>query len=240
MTTTLADALNEVAAGCRALFREGHNDLTLGHLSLRDPDGRGAWIKRAGIGLGEVNGPADFVLVGWDGEVLAGHGARHKEWPIHTSILQARPDVMVAGHTHPFHAAAFSALDVPLACVTNEATYLGSPPGLFDATTNLVDTIALGDRLAQALGPASTVLMRNHGVSFVGGTVAEAVLVGVFLERACRSQLAVMATGQPFHATPAAELAAKRQNTFDPGLQENFWRFLQRGDGPAHQTVDAG
>ena len=226
----MIDALHEVAAGCRALFREGHADMTLGHLSLRDPGGRGAWIKRSGIGLGEAQGPADFVLIGWEGEILAGHGARHKEWPIHTSILRARPDVMVVGHSHPFHATAFSALDVPLLAVTNEAANLGSPPGLFDATTDLVDSVQLGDLLAQALGGASTVLMRNHGVTFVGRDVAEAVLMGVFLERACRSQLALMASGQPYRATPPADLAAKRDNTLDAGLRANFWRFLQRGD----------
>ena len=226
----MIDALHEVAAGCRALFREGHADFTLGHLSLRDPQGRGAWIKRSGIGLGEVRGPADFVLVGWQGQVLAGDGARHKEWPIHTAILHARPDVTVVGHSHPFHATAFSALDVALEGVTNEATNLGSPPGLFDATTDLVDTAALGELLAQALGTASTVLMRNHGIAFVGRDVAEAVLMGVFLERACRSQLALMATGQRYRATLEAERRAKCDNTMDNGLRANFWRFLQRGD----------
>jgi L-fuculose-phosphate aldolase len=100
--------LLELAYGCRILHGEGHADMTLGHLSLRDPDGRGLWLKRSGIGLGEVNGPDDFLLIDFQGKRLSGDGRLHKEWPLHTEILKARPDVNAVGHTHPFHATAFS------------------------------------------------------------------------------------------------------------------------------------
>ncbi len=202
--------------------------MTLGHLGLRDPDGRGVWIKRSGIGLGEVRDAADFVLIGFTGKRLAGDGRLHKEWPIHTEIMRARPDVMVVGHSHPFHATAFSALDVPLAATTNEAVYLGGRPGRFDATTGLIDTPALGGRLAESLGDASTVLMRNHGVTFVGPSIAVGTMMGVFVERACRSQLALLATGQGYVATPDEELGSKQSEIFDPGLIETFWAFFKR------------
>ena len=38
----------------RILDMEGHTDLTQGHLSIRDPDGRGFWMKRTGIAFCEV------------------------------------------------------------------------------------------------------------------------------------------------------------------------------------------
>ncbi len=202
--------------------------MTLGHLGLRDPQGRGVWIKRSGIGLGEVRDPADFVLIDFTGKRLAGDGRLHKEWPIHTEIMMARPNVMVVGHSHPFHATAFSALDVPLAAITNEAVYLGGPPGRFDVTTGLIDTPALGSRLAESLGGASTVLMRNHGVTFVGPTIPVGTMMGVFVERACRSQLALLATGLDYVATPDEELASKQNEIFDTGLIETFWAFFKR------------
>ncbi len=224
--------LKELAEGCRVLHAQGHADMTLGHLSLRDPDGRGVWLKRSGIGLGEVRGAEDFVLLDFDGQVLAGGGRLHKEWPIHTAILRARPDVQAIGHSHPPHATVFSALDAELLAVSNEAAYLGGPPGCFDATTNLIDTPALGEALAQALGGASSVLMRNHGIAFVGSSIAEAVLMGVFLERACRSQLLAMASGRPYGGTPLAQLADKRAKILDAALQANFWAFYRRDLGP--------
>ena len=49
--------LLQLSQACRILEMEGHGDMTLGHVSLRDPDGRCFWLKRNRIGLGEVLGP---------------------------------------------------------------------------------------------------------------------------------------------------------------------------------------
>ena len=91
------ELLNDLARGCRILEMEGHGDFSLGHLSLRDPQGRGFWLKRNRYGLGEILGPDDFVLVTMDGEQIAGEGGRHSEWPIHSEVFRLRPDVQVVG-----------------------------------------------------------------------------------------------------------------------------------------------
>ncbi|MBP0583359.1 class II aldolase/adducin family protein [Labrys sp. LIt4] len=228
MTDIPHDDLLEVATACRILHMEGHADMTLGHLSLRDPSGRGVWIKRSGIGLGEVVGPEDFVLIDFEGHRLAGEGRIHKEWPIHTEVLRARSDVRCVGHSHPFFATSFSALDVELQAVTNEAANLGLPVGRFEETTGLIDTPALGASLARSLGPQSTVLMRNHGVLFVGGSIAEAALMGIFLEGACRAQMQLLATRLPYKTTPTSELKAKKDQILDPMLIDTFWSFYKR------------
>jgi len=225
---TLKSSLDELAQACRVLEMEGHSDMTLGHMSLRDPAGRGIWLKRSGISLGEVVGPEDFTLVDFDGNKLAGTGRVHKEWPIHTKIIQARPDVNVVGHTHPLYACAFSATDVELKAVTHEASYLGGPPARYNGTTGLIDTPELGEDLAVALGDASTVLLRNHGVTFVGPTVPIAAMMGIFLEKACRVQLLLMAAGAPYTSTPPEELAAKRGQVFDAPLVESHWSYFLR------------
>jgi ribulose-5-phosphate 4-epimerase/fuculose-1-phosphate aldolase len=104
----LTQALERLATACRILENEGHGDMSLGHLSLRDPEGRGFWLKRNRASLGEIRGPQDFVLVSFSGEKLAGEGGRHSEWPIHAEILQRRADVQVVAHTHALHASVFS------------------------------------------------------------------------------------------------------------------------------------
>jgi L-fuculose-phosphate aldolase len=222
------DTLDELAHACRILHAEGHADLTLGHLSLRDREDRGFWLKRSGIGLGEVMGSNDFILVDDQGRRVAGEGRLHKEWPIHAAIFRRRPDVQVVGHTHPFHATVFSATGLALEPLTNDAIYLGDPPALFQETTGLIDTLERGASLAEALGAASTVLMRNHGVCFVGPSIGEAVMMGIFLERACRAQLAALATSRAYAATPPHETAQKRVEIFDPALRTTFWEFFKR------------
>src|SRR3954451_15756398 len=82
---------NEVALGCRVLGAEDQGDLVWGHVSARDPDGRGVWMKASTYGFEEV-GPEQVILVNADGQVVEGNGRRHAEYPIHTEVMAARPD----------------------------------------------------------------------------------------------------------------------------------------------------
>src|ERR687885_936123 len=82
----------DVALGCRILALEDQGDFVWGHVSARDPDGRGVWMKAATLGFEEI-GAEQVILVSWDGDVLAGDGRRHAEYPIHTELVHARQDV---------------------------------------------------------------------------------------------------------------------------------------------------
>src|SRR5215510_15081183 len=103
----LQGSLGRLAIGCRILAMDGHDDITLGHMSLRDPHDRGLWLKKSGRGLDEVFGSNDYVLIDFAGK-LQSDGPCHSEWPIHAEIMKARPDVMVVGHTHARYAVLFS------------------------------------------------------------------------------------------------------------------------------------
>ena len=181
----LHKSLDELARACRILEMEGHGDMTLGHVSLRDPEGRGFWLKRNRIGLGEVQGFGDFVLVDWDGQQLAGSGGRHSEWPIHSEILRMRPDVHVVAHTHPFHACVFSASLDPLQPFGLDADYFIDVPRHADQVA-LITTKEEGVALAQSLGGEFAVLLANHGVTFCGTSIPHAVCVGSFSRRHAR------------------------------------------------------
>src|SRR4051812_40499846 len=86
------DSLNAeltlLAKASRILEIHGHGDRIFGHIAMRDPQGRGFWLKRHSISLGEVFDPRDFLLVDFDGEVLYGDGKCHSEWPIHAEIFK--------------------------------------------------------------------------------------------------------------------------------------------------------
>src|SRR3954464_3789875 len=80
----------EGALGCRILGLEDQGDFVWGHVSARDPAGRGVWMKASTLGFEEI-GPDQVILVSWDGEVLEGEGRRHAEYPIHTEVMRGRP-----------------------------------------------------------------------------------------------------------------------------------------------------
>jgi L-fuculose-phosphate aldolase len=223
----LRKSLDELARACRILEMEGHGDMTLGHLSLRDPAQRGFWLKRNRIGLGEVLGAEDFVLVDWDGEQIAGSGGRHSEWPIHSEILRLRPDVQVVAHTHPFHACVFSASLEPLQPFTLDADYFIDVPR-HEADVALITTKEEGIALAQSLGGGFAVLMGNHGVTFCGRSVPHAGCVGIFLEKACKAQLAGQGAG--FLASVPGRSTRERRNSqiMTPVHWEHSWNYFCR------------
>ena len=64
-----SDLRELVALSCRILGANGHDDFVWGHVSARDPGGRGVWMKAATFGFEEVRAD-DVILVGFDGEVL--------------------------------------------------------------------------------------------------------------------------------------------------------------------------
>ncbi len=176
MTTESSGVRELVATSSRILAATGQGDLIWGHSSARDPEGRGVWLKSAEWGLEEIT--ADRVhLVTPAGEVAAGEGPRHSEYPIHTEIMAARPDVGGVVHTHARHSVALAATGQPLRAVSHAATMF-TPPAVprFTDTADLILTTELGRALAEALGPSAAVFLVNHGIVTVGATLQDATV----------------------------------------------------------------
>jgi ribulose-5-phosphate 4-epimerase/fuculose-1-phosphate aldolase len=219
----------QVALASRVLGANGLDDFVWGHVSLRDPGGRGVWMKRSGLGFEEIT-PAAVVLVGWDGELLEGDGPRHAEWPIHTEILQARPELASVVHAHPPHGIALGATGEPLRPLSH-AGALFVPPDVprFDLTADLILTRELGQALAATLGEQRACFMVNHGVATVGETIAEAVVRAILLEKACHQQTVTAQLGSPARWPDDEATLAKRRNAWPPAHLEQLWRYLVRG-----------
>jgi len=226
---TAAEARRLVAQAGRVLGANGHADYIWGHVALRDPAGRGMWMKRSGLGFDEVT-DADVLLLDLaDGAVLDGAGRAHLEWPIHAAVLTARPDVAATVHTHPEHALAVAAAGVPLLAVGQAGTAF-APDDLprFDATTRLIDSLALGEQVAARLGDAPAVLLVNHGIVTVGEDLPTAVARAVVLEDACRQQVLAASLGGA-RALPTQEDAlATRDTSWSPAAMHGLWDYLVR------------
>lgn len=231
----LRAALDRLALGCRILEAQGHASRTLGHAALRDPDGRGLWIKRWGISFGATRGADDFVLIDFAGRQIAGAGRAPSEWPIHAGILARRADVLVTVHSHPFHGRVFSAAKVPLQPVSNAGNWFPAPPPHFAVTSELVRDAATGDAVAECLGEHFAMFLRNHGVVFCGRSIEHAVMMGIQLEEACREHLAIAASGLDWECPGEEERARKFRGAGTPDSLvlyfDNFARELaSRGD----------
>lgn len=197
-TPTLERDLQELATASRILAMGGHEDATLGHVALRDPDGRGVWLKRRGLGLSEVRTVDDFVLVDFDGNKIAGEGRRHSEWPLHTEIMSARPEIRASAHSHPEYATLITALDTQFKLATQDGLRIPHQKVVcYTATADLIRTRERGREVATALGDANVILLRNHGLSFFAESVRELALVGLNIERAARALIRLLSSGEP-------------------------------------------
>lgn len=216
-----------VAAASRVLGNAGMGDLIWGHASARDPHGRGVWIKQATWGLEEIT-PERVQLVDRAGAVLDGDGPRHSEYPIHTEILAARPDVGGVVHVHSRYAVALAASGQPLLPVSHEGNYFSGGVPRFTATADLILTPELGNEVAVVLGEAEAVFLVNHGIVAVGSDLQSATVAAVLLERACEVQyLAKSFGGWPSWSDPEESLQ-KRQHIYGSSLHHVF-DYLVRG-----------
>ena len=222
-----------VAIAGRVLADNGHDDFIWGHVSARDAAGRGVWLKRSGLGFREVS-ERDVLLLDFGGTLVAGEGRPHAEWPIHTAVMQARPDVGAVVHTHPKYCIALASSGQHLRPVSH-AGAIFVPPAVprFDLTTGLISDPGLGSALASVLGKSQAMFMINHGIVVCGADIAEAVSRAVLLEKACEQQLLALAAGGPLTYPDDQAALRKRQEMWGHGPLTSLWEHLERAAAAA-------
>jgi L-ribulose-5-phosphate 4-epimerase len=184
----------DIVTGCRVLGSADHGDPVWGHVSERDPGGRGVWLKAGGRGFDEV-AEDDVILIDFAGSTLAGSLSPPFEYPLHTEILRARADVGSVVHCHPPCAIALAASGQPLHAFSNSAGMFAAGVPRFERAVGLISTAELGVAVAECLGSSRALFLVGHGIVTVGSSVATAVMNAVLLERACRLQILALAAG---------------------------------------------
>jgi L-fuculose-phosphate aldolase len=220
------DPIGAVVAGCHVLGDNNLGDMVWGHVSVRDPDGRGLWMKAHLFGFEEIE-RENVLLISYDGEVLEGGGRRHGEYPIHTEIMRARPDVNCVVHTHPKNAVAFAATQRPLLPITHDGTMF-VPPDIprFSQTGDLISTRELGEDLACTLGDRPAALIPHHGIAVAGENLPVTIMSTVLLERACE---AMLMAGENIKTWSSDEEAlAKREHCWSQTQLLWGWDYLIR------------
>lgn len=192
---TAAEAREQVATACRIVARYGHEDLTLGHVSVRGPDPGTIHVKGKGKALGEVT-PDDVIEVRLDDPDAHLALGAHLETAMHLETYRLRPDIGAAIHTHPVFGIALGATNAELEFVSHDAVLFRDGVGRYTGTGSLVTTPEEGRLVAEALGPRRAALLRNHGILVVGEDVRWAVLAALTLERAVQVQLVARGLGE--------------------------------------------
>ena len=150
-----------------------------GHISVRDPENSHTfWTNPLGRHFGLLKA-SDMILVDYSGAVIGGNTSRPANaagFLIHSAVHKARPDVHAACHMHSKAGKAWSAFARPLEMLNQDICYLyGEAQSVYTEFGGVVFSEEEGHRLAAALGPKGKgLILRNHGLLTVGGTVDEA------------------------------------------------------------------
>jgi ribulose-5-phosphate 4-epimerase/fuculose-1-phosphate aldolase len=192
-----------------------------GHISARDPERLDHfWLARLGAPFGAVT-VADLVLVAPDGEVVEGSGdINMSAYYIHAPIHEARPEILAAAHTHTQYGTPWSANRELLRPITQEACAFFEDHALFDDEELTIQSIDGGKRIAGALGGHKAVILANHGLLTVGGSVDEAAGWFAMMERVAEAHCKAP-SALPISAEMARRMGARL------GSPESAWFIFQ-------------
>ncbi|HEX6635550.1 MAG TPA: class II aldolase/adducin family protein [Usitatibacter sp.] len=198
----------DLAACYRLVAHYGMADMMANHVSARVPGEEGAFLINAYGMMYEEITASSLIKIDIDGNILArpdfgalDYGINKAGYVIHGAIHRARPEVGCVIHTHTWAGMAVSALECGLLPISQTAMRF-LKIGYHDYQGVVLDR-AEEESLVRDLGDGEALILRNHGLLTVGGTVGEAFNWMHRLELSCRSQLAAMATGAKLNAVPA-------------------------------------
>ena len=182
-----------------------------GHVTARDPEHTDSfWMLDYGHTFTEATADK-LVLVAPDGSCSDGEGnetgaVNTAGRNIHTPLYMARPDVMGACHTHTPYGTPWSANVELFRALSQESCAFVFDQAMFDDEEVEVLSIDGGHRIAASLGQNRLVILRNHGLLTVGGTVESAIASFVTAERV--SEVHVKAPNGKAISDEAAKIAA--------------------------------
>jgi ribulose-5-phosphate 4-epimerase/fuculose-1-phosphate aldolase len=199
----------DLAACHRLAARFGLNEGIDNHLTMLVP-GYSDRFYLAPFGLlwSEVTA-SDLMEIDFSGKVVAGRGlvedtALHIHLPVHRRVPKARCVL----HTHMPYATALGMLeDARLEMAVQSAIGFHGQIAWYDYNGLALDARE-GERMGQALGARSVLMLRNHGVLVIGVSAAEAFERLYFLERACQAQILALSTGRALRTVPPALVEA--------------------------------
>ncbi|HEY4332519.1 MAG TPA: class II aldolase/adducin family protein, partial [Ilumatobacteraceae bacterium] len=173
------------------------NGAANGHLSWRDPDDPETfWLNGDGVRFADVERD-DLVHVDGEGRVIAGHrpvlaGA----FSIHSAVLAARPDVQSVLHVHAPASMAWSTFGRVLDPIVQDSCVFFEDQAVMNEFVVATDGQE-GRAIAATVGAKKAVVLTNHGLVTVGGSMDAAVAWMLRFERCADVQLRAEGAGRP-------------------------------------------
>jgi ribulose-5-phosphate 4-epimerase/fuculose-1-phosphate aldolase len=186
--SALDDVKRDLVKANRILANEGIVD-AYGHISVRNPENRDTYFLSRSRSPGLVT-MDDLIEFNLDNTPFKPTDTPlYVERPIHGMTFQARPDVQSVIHHHSPEVLPFAVTGSEMRPAIHNARRLGGTVPVWDITDKFGDTDFLvttndqGSDLSAALGGSRAVIMRAHGATVAGETIATAVHTALAMKR---------------------------------------------------------
>jgi ribulose-5-phosphate 4-epimerase/fuculose-1-phosphate aldolase len=211
----------KLACAFRILAREGFTENIAGHITMRDEATDHLWVNPWGLWWEEIT-TSDLCRFDPDAGVAEGKWDVTPAIHIHTELHRRRRDIAVAIHNHPYHVTVLAALGLLPEMVHQTAAMFDGDLAFVDEYTGEVASAGLGADLAARIGPASVVVLANHGVIVTGPTVEEATYRAATIDRQSRLMYDVVTSGRPYTTVPAALRPPMKASLLERGT-DYYW-----------------
>lgn len=200
----------KLACAFRILARSGFAENISGHITWQRPGQETMLVNPWGLWWREV-GASDVCEVDADGRVVSGRWDVTPAIHIHTELHRVRADARVVVHNHPYHVCVLAAIGALPEIVHQSGSAFYGDLAVVTEYGGEIDTPERGRELAEQVGPASVVVLANHGVIVTGPTIEEATFRAGTIDRVCQMAYDVMVLGrQPLAMDPAAMTGIKK------------------------------
>jgi L-ribulose-5-phosphate 4-epimerase len=168
--------------------------LSGGNVTLRNDKGH-IMVTPSGM-LYETMVPEDIVIIDQDGNILEGNRKISVDTEAILYILKEMPEVNAVIHTHQVYATAVGLVEdvLPAAVTTLPNACLG--PVSVAPYSSAAD-LEMGINTVKYINNKRAVILKNHGVITVGGTLKEALYSAVYLEDVAKTYIMARAIGTP-------------------------------------------
>ncbi len=191
----LTDLRNQVARYAKKMYESGLVRATQGNLSARDPESGFICITPSGADY-QLLSAEDIAVVNAQGDIVEARWQPSVETPLHTFILDRRPDIHCVMHTHSLYASAFGVVYQPIPMILCEsASCLGREVPIVPYHAS--GTREFAELVAQVLGDGPAVIWGNHGAMVVGANLAQTFSIAHALEDTAKIYAIAKQLGNP-------------------------------------------
>ncbi|MDQ6620404.1 MAG: class II aldolase/adducin family protein [Pseudomonadota bacterium] len=187
-----------LVAACRAFAVHNLDYGFAGHLTVRDPEFTHLyWTNPMAVHFAQVK-LSNLILVDHKGEVVQGtYAVNRAGFVLHAAVHEAHPDIVAMCHAHSVYGTAWAATGRPLPPITQDAAvFFEDHVVIKDQAGQVAVEEDAGHSVAPWFKGVKAAIHQNHGLLTVSRhSIDDAAFWFIGLERCCRQQLMIEATG---------------------------------------------